>query len=233
MAEPMNKAQRLTIAAAVAPSLRAASATSMQRKVKVYDQESGQVVRHASLAEIQKGILATARIEFDVVESSRPTRLVCEVCGGIFNDRNRGVPAKRCLKCRNRRSCSECGEPASRGHSCIACYVKRVSKMSWEDVQEARSRYVAGESPRRIAKDFGVSDQVMNLIVKNKTWKDARYDPSVVRLRAGRPAKLSIAAAKSIRVRHRDGETASSLGREYGVSKTTIARVVHGRAWVS
>jgi len=94
--ERMNKAQRLALAADVAPSLRAQSERASKRVVKVYDQATGEVVRHATLADVQRGILETAKIELEVGDGKRPSVAFCELCGRALPVRQRGTVAKTC-----------------------------------------------------------------------------------------------------------------------------------------
>lgn len=43
--------------------------------------------------------------------------------------------------------------------------------------------------------------------------------------------KLNYAVAEEIRVRHREGVSLHALAREYGVSATSVLRIVRGEAY--
>jgi hypothetical protein len=45
-------------------------------------------------------------------------------------------------------------------------------------------------------------------------------------------AKLTAEQVAEIRKAHSDGQSIRSLGRQYGVAKTSIARIVHGKGWL-
>jgi hypothetical protein len=51
------------------------------RPVKLYDQETGEVTGHTSLAEAQAGLLRTLEIEIDVADGVRPKTVICKNCG--------------------------------------------------------------------------------------------------------------------------------------------------------
>lgn len=84
-----NKARRLALAGAVAAPLRAACERSQVRPVKLYDQDTGEVTAHMSLADAQQGILRTLAIEFDV-DGGRPTLAICKNCGRAASVARRG-----------------------------------------------------------------------------------------------------------------------------------------------
>lgn len=58
-----NKAQKLVVAGAIAPTMRKAST----RRVKVIDRETGEVKREAVLAEVLEGLAKAHGLEMDVV----------------------------------------------------------------------------------------------------------------------------------------------------------------------
>lgn len=131
-AEKMTKAERLSVAGAVAPTLRSQSERTRTRVVKVYDQATGEVVRHATLADVQRGILETAKIELDVADGKKKTKDVCRSCGGLMFMPKRGKPRLRCDACKFP-PCRGCGvrpKQRSRGaraeHGyCRACACSR------------------------------------------------------------------------------------------------------------
>lgn len=133
--ERMNKAQRLALAAEVAPSLRAQSERASRRVVKVYDQATGAVVRHATLADVQRGILETAKIELECGEGKKPTHVPCELCGKPIRAGKR-VSRKTCRGgCDRQQTCA-----GAKGQRCDAyppehawsrCAVARRNGAPW------------------------------------------------------------------------------------------------------
>ena len=100
----MKKVERLSVAAAVAPVLRRQTEAVKKRRVKVYVQETGEVVGEITLAEAQAGILATARIEFDTAEGVKGTHRECAVCGKPFALEGHGHQIRTCDGCRTRQT---------------------------------------------------------------------------------------------------------------------------------
>lgn len=100
----MKKVERLSVAAAVAPVLRGQAEAVKKRRVKVYVQETGEVVGEITLAEAQAGILATARIEFDTAEGVKETHRECAGCGKPFALEGHGNRIKTCDGCRTRQT---------------------------------------------------------------------------------------------------------------------------------
>lgn len=49
--------------------------------------------------------------------------------------------------------------------------------------------------------------------------------------RRGRRAKLNRVQVAAIRARYANGESRTELGREYGVSRSTIKHITNGRTW--
>lgn len=104
MSAPANKVERLALAAAVAPVLRRQTESTKSRRVKVYSQETGEVVTEATLAEVQAGILATARIELDTAEGVEETHRECALCGVPFAIDRKRPNAKTCARCRTQQT---------------------------------------------------------------------------------------------------------------------------------
>lgn len=109
-AMPANKAERLALAAAVAPSLRKRAARARARPVARVAAD-GTVVGYATLADVQEKILERAKIEL-AVDGKRPEHSTCERCGRIFRLRKSGVIPRACPPC-TRLSCVGCGTALS------------------------------------------------------------------------------------------------------------------------
>lgn len=107
--EPRTKAERLALAAAVAPSVR--DSAERPRRVALIDAD-GNVTGYTDVSSVQRTILERAKIELDVGPNG--ARLCCQVCGRMA--KRRGPRSTRCDRCERRR-CDDCGDAlaASRG----------------------------------------------------------------------------------------------------------------------
>ena len=96
--EKMSKAQRLAIAAAVAPALRS---NKPSRRIARID-AVGEVVGYISHIELVRILLAKKKIEIEVSEGVRPKETICEGgCGRILKvSQKGGAWAKRCSECK-------------------------------------------------------------------------------------------------------------------------------------
>ena len=53
-----------------------------------------------------------------------------------------------------------------------------ASKLTWDDVKFIREKYANTDCTQRsLVDEFGVSRQVINSVIQNKTWKDSTYSP--------------------------------------------------------
>lgn len=103
---PTNKAERLQVAAAIAPTFRENNARLSTRRVAVTN-ETGEVVGYTTLAEVLKKTLERAKIELDVVDRL-PEKLICEGCGSVYSTPTSGRGSGNSIR---RRYCSLlCGE---------------------------------------------------------------------------------------------------------------------------
>lgn len=94
MGDEMCKAERLAIAAAVAPSLRAAPEAVRTRRVAIVDKD-GNVVGYRALADVQKEILKARAIELEVQDGERAKTKLCERCGNPLQQRGAGRESDR------------------------------------------------------------------------------------------------------------------------------------------
>lgn len=110
-AGPENKAERLALAAAVAPTLRVNAGKAKSRRVAVVDKD-GNVTGYRTLAEVQEALLAAEKIAIAVDDGVRPKEMTCKFCGKPFplQYATGNVPTKcgKCLKC------AECAAPLRR-----------------------------------------------------------------------------------------------------------------------
>lgn len=50
----------------------------------------------------------------------------------------------------------------------------RFAKLTWERIENARERYLSGESQRSIARDFGVNQSQISRVLNGLRWKEAQ-----------------------------------------------------------
>lgn len=128
-----NKAERLAVAGAVAPSIR----SQELRRVARVDSE-GNIVGYSTLAEVQASLLKRHEIEIEVTDGVRPKEWFCEKCGLPCKVRHRQT-VPRCERCTFLK-CADCGKAfprcysapsmQRRGHKekvCRPCMSKRVA----------------------------------------------------------------------------------------------------------
>ena len=107
-----SKAERLAVAGAIAPVVRQNAEKLARRRVRLWNQQTGEDGAFVSGLEAQKGIQATAEIEFDVQPQVRPKEVICTKCGRLFRASvsKNGYVQKTCLGCR--RPQETCANPS-------------------------------------------------------------------------------------------------------------------------
>lgn len=95
-----NKAQRLEIAAAIAPSIRGASDKALVRRFHIVkaDDPTWTPISQATGKEALRGLAKLHEIEHAVAEGVRPKEIVCEVCGNLVPVCGSGQLPKRCAE---------------------------------------------------------------------------------------------------------------------------------------
>lgn len=90
-----SKAERLAIAAAVAPELRRQKADGVDsRQVIAFNPATGEPVRVLTVSQVQASLLTRAGIEIDT--DSGGTTGTCSLCSRRFRHSGRGRPPKTC-----------------------------------------------------------------------------------------------------------------------------------------
>ncbi len=129
------KAERLEVAASVAPLLR----SSRPRVVNVVGKD-GRVLRQVTHHEVVAKLLAEHKIEIETRVGVRPDAIVC-ACGRIVKVALRGVVPTQCKPCnrkgfnRARPPCPKCGGPIKSNKKplpkqCARCHLKEVRTMA-------------------------------------------------------------------------------------------------------
>lgn len=106
----------------------------------------------------------------------------------------------------------------------------RGARLTEAVVLECRRRYAAGETQTALASEYSVSVSSMSLAVRGITWS---HLPGAVPVRpgfAGHGAKLSPESAREVRRRYAAGESRIALAAEYGVTRSTVWRVIRGQS---
>jgi len=100
---PENRAERLALAGAVAPTLRAAQ----ERRIARVDAD-GNVVGYTTHKRLAESLLARQQIEIAVVEGVRPKTVMCEVCGLPAKVLKMGAVSKGHSRCMERAAVRKC-----------------------------------------------------------------------------------------------------------------------------
>lgn len=129
----MCKAERLALAGAIAPVLRASAKKA--RRIAVVDKD-GNVTGYRTLGEVQEALLAAKKIELEVEESVRPPDRLCESCGLYFRIPMKvgGIP-RFCSKCtRSGQMGGHCAEAGcnnliqKRAKICRVCFFAKAAQ---------------------------------------------------------------------------------------------------------
>jgi transposase len=116
-----------------------------------------------------------------------------------------------------------------RGESCS------FSKLTKDDVERIRELYArGGVSQRDLSFMFGVVTSTIHDIVNGFTWGYSPVkplNPNRARGAKNKASKLNISSVLEIRQRYEQGESVRLLSSLFGVSASTIGRVVHRKVW--
>jgi len=104
-------------------------------------------------------------------------------------------------------------------------------KTNWETVRKIRKLYLNGASVITISKAFlHLAYPTISDIVKNITWKDARYFVKYTKFKNSN--KMSIIKADCIRIEYVDGISADKLAHKYNVSYRCINNIINNKVWI-
>jgi hypothetical protein len=98
-------------------------------------------------------------------------------------------------------------------------------KLTEEKVMEIRRRWANGESQLALGNEFNTPQANIWMIVRGKSWT---HLPVIGRNNERTRVSLGSDDVLDIRRLRLEGRTQQSLADEYGVSRTAIARIVHG-----
>lgn len=109
----MNKVDRLVVAGAIAPFMRAAYDIAKRRRVHL-ENSNRQVVGHSTWAEVWQALLRRHQVEIEVQSGYRPKDAICRRCGRLNQcQRHASVICEACRSL----CCADCGKrlPKSSG----------------------------------------------------------------------------------------------------------------------
>mgnify|MGYP002377073922 FL=1 len=106
-------------------------------------------------------------------------------------------------------------------------------KLTEEQVREIKTSKL---NQYQLARKYGVTQRVISLIMRGKLWSHIEGETYYVErenfLGENSPkAKLTDEKVRQIKLKLREGRSAASLAREYGVEDTAILRIKHNKTW--
>lgn len=109
------------------------------------------------------------------------------------------------------------------------------ARLKNSDVRQIAERYAAGEESTELAKSYGVRYAVIWKILTGKTYRG--IERQVFVLEYGTPgqdhyaAKVTDADVRAMRAAVACGASRASQARKYGLTGTTVSKIVLGKAW--
>lgn len=107
------------------------------------------------------------------------------------------------------------------------------AKLTAAQAIEIRKRYARGALIRTLAADYDVTPIAIKSVVTGRTWKHVGGPIQTGRRRGLRSTKGLLAEGHIVGMRERSalGETTGSLAADYGLSASTVRRILHGHIW--
>jgi hypothetical protein len=108
------------------------------------------------------------------------------------------------------------------------------AKLSNEDVEEIKHRFVAGDRSVDIARDYGVVEGSIANIRSGRAWAHIRPDLQwQTKERQKSTRKLTATDIPVIRQRFKEGDSDTSIAATYGVNRGTIFQIRSGKNWAN
>ena len=106
-------------------------------------------------------------------------------------------------------------------------------KLTESQVTEIRAKYAAGgRTQQSIGAEYGVSVQLVSLIVRGKRWAASPGEVVANRGESNERARLTPAQVAEIRAKYAaGGRTQADVAAEYGVSGVHVSAIVRGKRW--
>ncbi len=106
------------------------------------------------------------------------------------------------------------------------------SRLTEEKVRDIHARVTAGEACTVVALAFDVSARTVEEISKGRSWKHLNLPPVPTKQGSRKPgSKLTEADIPKVHRRIQEGYSIGRVARDFGVSRTCIADIWHGRTW--
>ena len=103
-----------------------------------------------------------------------------------------------------------------------------MHKLTKSQVKLIRASYPS-KTCEELARIYGVSVRTIKSVLLNRTWYDRTYQPPLPRSwKRSRTTKLTREQVAQIRA---SGGGLRGLAERFGVSESTISRVLRGRTW--
>jgi hypothetical protein len=96
-------------------------------------------------------------------------------------------------------------------------------------VRQIKIKASEGVDNKTLAKEFGVTHSNISAIILGKSWKHVDIPTREPNHNPGK--LLSETQVKEIRLRHRNGEGRTTLGKEFGVKPHAIYKIVNYLTW--
>ena len=110
--------------------------------------------------------------------------------------------------------------------------VSNQGDLTVEQVAEIKRRIVAGESPPKIAKDYGVDRRTISSIRCGRLWKHVDPEINVASCVSKRgELMLTVEQVAEIKRRIVAGESPPKIAKDYGVTHGTISSIRCNRRW--
>lgn len=109
-------------------------------------------------------------------------------------------------------------------------HIRTGSVLTEEQVVDARRRYNGKHGHiAALAREYGVSREVMHRVIRGKSWSDVVVEQTQANGDQHGRTRISTAVADEIRAAHAEkDEPVRVLAGRYGTSRTTICRILNG-----
>jgi len=105
--------------------------------------------------------------------------------------------------------------------------------INWSIVHYIRSKYANSiMSTRDLSREIGITDHAISLIIRNKSWHDPNYIPSIPDPSSrARCAKINWDIAREIRTLYSNGMKYIDIANRFNISRDIVEGVVRNLTW--
>ncbi len=116
------------------------------------------------------------------------------------------------------------GQPPGERHA--------MARLTEKQVRCLHQRLAAGEPYAELAVEYGVHVDTLTALAKRRSWSHLGLPAIPARQGSGKPsARLTEEDIPAIILRIRSGDTIGQVARDYGVGRTAISDIWHGKKW--